>query len=83
MRRRDPCRPNFEDAQQSANAEFRRLMEGNPSVHQYHYRALSQNWEQYMLRDGVHLNNAGMGCYRKQVRAALCQTMKNVVRPCV
>ena len=76
MRRRDPCRPNFEDAQQSANAEFRRLMEGNPSVHQYHYRALSQNWEQYMLRDGVHLNNAGMGCYRKQVRKCVRHYVK-------
>ena len=67
-RRRDPCRSDFEEVRQDPNAEMRRLMEGNPYIHQYHYRALSQNWEQYMLRDGVHLNKAGMGRYRKQIR---------------
>ena len=68
MRRCGRCRPDFEEARLIVNAEIRRLVAGSEVVHLYHYRALAQNWEQYMLRDGVHLNKAGMGRYKKQIR---------------
>ena len=68
MRRRDPCRFDFEDARNDTNSELRRLVEGNSSIHLYPYRALSRDWEQYLLRDGVHLTKEGMGRYRKQIR---------------
>ena len=76
MRRCDRCRPGFEQARLIVNAEIRRLVAGSEVVHLYHYRALAQNWEQYMLRDGVHLNKAGMGRYRKQIRKGVRRYVK-------
>ena len=74
MRRRDPCRADF--ARNDANAELRRLVEGSSSIHLYHYRALSRDWEQYYLRDGVHLTKEGMGRYRKQIRKCVRHYVK-------
>ena len=62
------------------NAELRRLVTGSGVIHVYHYRALSQNWEQYMLRVGVHMNKVGMGRYRRQIRKCVRHYAKKIKR---
>ena len=78
MRRCDRCRPEFEEARLIVNAELHRLVTGSVVVHVYHYRALSQNWEQYMLRDGVHLNKVGTRRYRRQIRKCVRHYAKKI-----
>jgi len=59
LRRNDNRRPNFNLARMETIMEMRWLVCEDPNIHTCHHRGLTQDWQQHLREDGVHLNQGG------------------------
>ena len=68
---RREVRADFNDAHTAYNAALHRLTDGLANIHAWKHRGMSEEWQSYLLPDGVHLNNTtGMPKYVRSPRGA-------------
>ena len=68
---RREVRADFNDARTAYNAALHRLTDGLANIHAWKHRGMSEEWQSYLLPDGVHLNNTiGMPKYVRSIRGA-------------
>lgn len=60
----------------SYNSTLRRICRELHSVVFWPHRNLTLNWEQYLVKDGVHLNREGRHRYFRSVRGAILRALK-------
>ncbi|KAI0208530.1 hypothetical protein LSAT2_006793 [Lamellibrachia satsuma] len=69
-RSRFPTRADFNSARFVVNRTLDALTTDLPHVHYWQHRGMHANWPQYFDRFGVHLDDAGMRKYMRNVRGA-------------
>ena len=71
-----PRRADYEAVLPLFNSTLRRICRILQNVHFWPLRNLTQNWENFLTADGVHLNAEGLPRYYRSIRGAVLHAEK-------